>query len=42
MFDFHAEWKVFTIIIYVEIGDMPIRVPQPSEEISIDTSEQPE
>ena len=42
MCDLHEEWKVFSIILYVESGDMPIRVLQPSEELSIDTTQQPE
>jgi hypothetical protein len=42
MCDLHEEWKVFSIILYVESGDMPIRVLQPGEELSIDTAQQPE
>ena len=42
MSDLHEEWKVFSIIVYVESGDMPIRVLQPSEELPIDTAQQPE
>ena len=42
MCDLHEEWKVFSIILYVESGDMPIRVLQPSEELPIDIAQQPE
>ena len=39
MSDLHEEWKVFSIIFYIESGDMPIRVLQPGEELPIDTAQ---
>jgi hypothetical protein len=39
MSDLHEEWKVFSIIFYIESGDMPIRVLQPGEKLPIDTAQ---